>query len=127
LALGPDGWLQVVNFIVFGVLLLGFARAVNAVPVRDRWDRAAQILVGLAGIAAVALAFKDDPEGETTWHGAVHAAAYLTWLASIVVSYPLSGGGFARTPSGGRRHGGRVRWRSSFWCPPSCSRTAVQL
>lgn len=90
LALGPHGWLQVVDFIVFGVLLLAFARAVEAVPARDRWDRAAHVLVGVAGVAAVFLAFKDDAEGASTWHGAVHGAAYLTWLAAIVVSYPLT-------------------------------------
>jgi uncharacterized membrane protein YuzA (DUF378 family) len=90
LALGPDGWLQIVNFILFGVLLLAYARAVSAVPARDRWDRAAHLLVGLAGVAAVMLAFKDDADGETTWQGAVHAGAYLAWLPSIVISYPLT-------------------------------------
>ena len=91
LALGPDGWLQIVNFIAFGVLLIAFALAVAAVPARNRWVKAAPILLGLAGVAAVMLSFKTDPpDVEETWHGIAHGVAYLTWLASIVIAYPFT-------------------------------------
>jgi len=91
LALGPHGWLQIVNFIVFGVLLISFAVAVAALPARNRWVKVAPALLALAGVGAVILAFKTDPpDQDETWHGVVHGAAYLTWLVSIVVSYPLT-------------------------------------
>lgn len=90
LALGPDGWLQIVNFIVFGVLLIAFALAVAAVPPRNRWVKLAPVVLALAGVAAAMLAFKTDPPGDETWHGFVHLAAYLIWLPSIVISYPLT-------------------------------------
>lgn len=37
LALGPNGWLQMADFIVLGVLLSAFALAVAPVPARNRW------------------------------------------------------------------------------------------
>jgi Protein of unknown function (DUF998) len=91
LALGPDGWLQIANFIVLGLLLMAFALAVRAVPARNRWMRAAPVLLALAGFAAVMLAFKTDPPDEgTSWHGTIHVAAYFTWLLSLLLSYPLT-------------------------------------
>jgi MFS superfamily sulfate permease-like transporter len=90
LALGPHGWLQTANFAVFGVLILLFALAVRALPPRNRWQRAAPVLVGVAGAAAVGLVFETDPpDVEETWHGLAHGLAYLTWLGAIVLAYPL--------------------------------------
>ncbi len=91
LALGPRGWLQIVNFIVLGVLLIAFALAVRAVPARNRWVKVAPLLLALAGVAAVMLAFKEDPQhSDATWHGTIHFAAYFTWLVSLVISYPFT-------------------------------------
>jgi len=92
LALGPDGWLQIVNFIVLGLLLIAFAGAVSAVPARGRWARAAPVLLVIGGVAAVMLAFKEDPQSgdTTTWHGTIHVVAYFTWLLSLVLSYPFT-------------------------------------
>jgi uncharacterized protein DUF998 len=91
LALGPHGWLQIVNFIGLGILLIAFALAVRAVPPRNRWVRVAPVLLALAGVAAVMLAFRTDPpDRDETWHGILHGAAYLTWLGSLVISYPLT-------------------------------------
>jgi Protein of unknown function (DUF998) len=91
LALGPHGWLQAANFAVFGILLAAFAFAVAAVPARNRVMNAAPLLLGLAGVAFVALVFETDPpDVDETWHGLLHGIAYLTWLGSIVVAYPLT-------------------------------------
>jgi len=81
-----------VNFIVFGLLPMGFAGAVAAVPARSRWARVAPVFLAIAGVAAVMLAFKEDPQGgdTTIWHGIIHVAAYFTWLLSLVVSYPFT-------------------------------------
>jgi hypothetical membrane protein len=107
LALGPDGWLQMLNFIILGVLLVAFARAVAAVPPRSRWAKAAPVLLALAGVAAVMLVFKTDPYEVETWHGIVHALAYFVWLASVVVSYPLTW----------LRLRGAASWRDAPWWP----------
>jgi hypothetical protein len=106
LALGPDGWLQIVNFIVLGVLLVAFALAVRGVPAQNRWVRLAPVLLALAGVAAMLLAFKTDPpDRDATWHGIVHGAAYFTWLVSIVVSYPFTWW----------RLRGHALWRQARW------------
>lgn len=105
LAPGPHGWLQIANFIVLGVLLTAFALAVREVSARNRWVRAAPVLLALAGAAAVMLAFKTDPPGDSSWHGTIHAAAYFVWLASIVVSYPLTWW----------RLRGNAVWRKAGW------------
>jgi hypothetical protein len=100
LALGPHGWLQSLNFVVLGALTVLFAFGVAAVPARSRWMRAAPILAGIAGIAAVLLVFETDPpEVEETWHGIVHGVAYLTWLAAIVLAYPLAWWRVRRDPA----------------------------
>lgn len=106
LALGPDGWLQIVNFIVLGVLLIAFALAVRAVPARNRWVRVAPVLLALAGVAAVMLAFKEDPQhSDTTWHGSIHVGAYFVWLVSLVISYPFTWW----------RLRGHSLWRTARW------------
>ena len=106
LSLGPDGWLQIVNFIVLGVLLIAFALAVRAVPARNRWVRVAPVLLALAGVAAVMLAFKEDPQhSDTTWHGSIHFGAYFIWLVSLVISYPFTWW----------RLRGHSLWRTARW------------
>ncbi len=126
LALGSDGWLQIVNFIVFGLLLMGFAGAVAAVPARSRWARVAPVFLAIAGVAAVMLAFKEDPQSgdTTTWHGIIHVAAYFTWLLSLVVSYPFTWWRL-RGVAFGRRHDGRAHWPSFSFRRCCCCRTAV--
>lgn len=108
LALGPDGWLQAVNFIALGVLLIAFALAIRAVPARAGWTKAAPIFLGIAGVAAVMLVFETDPpDRDETWHGLVHGWAYVTWLVALVISYPIT---WWRV----RRH---AAWRESRWWP----------
>lgn len=91
LALGPHGWLQTANFIVFGALLIAFALAVQVIPALNRATAGAPVLLGIAGLAAMLLAFETDPpDVDETWHGLLHGFAYLTWLACILVAYPLT-------------------------------------
>ena len=106
LALGPHGWLQLLNFIALGVLLIVFAFAVREVPARSSWTKVAPVLLGIAGVAAGMLAFETDPpDRDETWHGLIHGWAYFTWLASLVLSYPLTWW----------RVRGHPVWRAPFW------------
>jgi Protein of unknown function (DUF998) len=91
LALGPHGWLQILNFIVLGLLLIAFAVAVHAVPARNRWVKAAPVLLALAGVGALVLAFNTDPpDRDATWHGILHGVGYVIWLVSLVLAYPFT-------------------------------------
>jgi Protein of unknown function (DUF998) len=108
LALGPHGWLQTANFVVFGLLLIAFAWAVAAIPARRSAMTAAPVLLALAGVAATMLAFETDPpDADETWHGIVHGIAYLIWLGSIVLAYPLIWWRVRRHPA----------WTETPWWP----------
>lgn len=87
LARAPHGWLQIANFLLFGLLLLAFAIAVNRAA-RNTWMRVAAGLFALSGIGALLLAFKEDPSGaEVTWHGSLHYGGYLLAVGSVVLGY----------------------------------------
>lgn len=93
LALGPDGWGQILVFLVFAGLYVAFAMAALAVV---RWSRparwGARVFAGLALLTPL-LAFRTDPPGrDMTWHGALHAIGYvalvLTLLTAVVTVLP---------------------------------------
>ncbi len=104
LALGDLGWIQIVNFIVAGVLMLAFAvgarRSLGGGPGRT-W---APVLFALYGVGLVlggaftadpALGFPvGTPDGyptEWTFHGGVHAfAAPLAFLALVGVTFVVA-------------------------------------
>ncbi len=91
LALGPLGWLQVLNFVFFGVTLTVFAIGLHrAVSVRVRGSVVGPALLGVAGIALVLAAFKTDPSlagGPQTWHGWIHGLAFLLLVLSLLLSF----------------------------------------
>jgi hypothetical protein len=104
LALGDEGWVQISNFIVAGVLMLAFAvgvgRSLGTGPGR-RW---APILFAVYGVGLVlggaftadpALGFPvGTPDGyptEWTFHGGVHAfAAPLAFLSLVAVTFVVA-------------------------------------
>jgi hypothetical membrane protein len=76
LAVGPQGWQQVANFLVFGALLLLFAAGL--------WRATRTVLVPvLVAVVAAGLIvsglFVTDPihSGTSTWHGTVHNLAAI--------------------------------------------------
>jgi hypothetical protein len=98
LALGPHGWLQIVNFLVFGLLILAFALAVHR-DARNIWLEAAAGLFALSGVGRLLLAFKLDPAGaETTWHGSLHTVGYLLAVGSVLLGYVVFWIGIRRDP-----------------------------
>src|SRR5215212_9743886 len=90
LALGPLGWLQVLNFAFFGLTLVILAVGLNggvAYSGRLSWCGPAFLVV--AGIALVLASFKTDlhlSRGPQTLHGTIHFLA----IPLLVLSFLLS-------------------------------------
>lgn len=96
LSLGEWGWVQIVNFVVTGLLVIGGGVGLRRTLEKGRLARWASALVILMGVGLVlAGVFVTDagagfpagaPEGapEMSWHGAVHQAGFiLTQLACV--------------------------------------------
>jgi hypothetical protein len=93
LALGPLGWLQVLNFILFGLALMVFAVGLHrGVAARARGSVIGPMLLMVAGVALVLSAFKTDPSlsgGPQTWHGLIHGLVFLLLVLSLLLSFLL--------------------------------------
>jgi Protein of unknown function (DUF998) len=92
LALGPLGWLQVLNFILFGLALMVFAVGLHrGVAARVRGSVIGPALLMVAGVALVLAAFKTDPSlsGPQSWHGLIHGLAFMLLVLSLLLSFLL--------------------------------------
>lgn len=110
LALGPRGWIQNVNFVVYGTLMLLFAWGSVAVFRSGKASKAGPILLALIGISLFASGFfVMDPTStlpdQITLHGRLHSL-----FGALVFSLsPISCFVFLR------RMWVDSRWRSSRW------------
>jgi hypothetical protein len=90
LALGPLGWLQVVNFILLGLALMVFAVGLHrGVAARVRGSVIGPVFLVAAGVALVLSAFKTDPSlsgSPLSWHGLIHGLAFLLLVLSLLLS-----------------------------------------
>jgi Protein of unknown function (DUF998) len=90
LALGPLGWLQVLNFVFFGLTLIAFALGLHrGVLSLGRGSGIGAALLVVASVALVLSGFKTDPhlsEGPQTWHGLIHGLAFIFLLLSLLLS-----------------------------------------
>ncbi|MEP6665101.1 MAG: hypothetical protein ABJA81_01520 [Nocardioidaceae bacterium] len=88
LSLGPDGWGQIAIFLLFAAL---YITLLTEVVLAAKWGRLARMGSRIAlgvGSATPLLAFNTDPmNAKMTWHGALHAAGYLTLLLSMLVLF----------------------------------------
>ena len=87
LALGPYGWLQVANFVLFGLLLIAFAVGLDREIVAGKWAKAGPTLLIVAGIALVLCGFKTDPHlanGPQTISGWIHTLGFFLLLGSLL-------------------------------------------
>lgn len=102
-ALGPSGYLQVLNFVVFGVAILALAlalrRSLNVSRNVTSW------LVGLLGVAVLASAIRiDEPSAfgsggsPDTWSGVVHGIAFGLLLISLLAATITAGVQLRRDP-----------------------------
>ena len=96
LSLGGRGWVQMVNFLLFGALLFGFTRAVAARFPDGKASRWGLILLTIISICYFFSGpFVMDPAGtplaQTTFHGNLHgilgALAFVCMPISIFVYY----------------------------------------
>ena len=90
LALGPRGIIVVVTFIVYGVLLLLFARGIAAEFPHGKASRWGPRLLAVSGVGWIGAGlFVMDPQqqsvplAQVSWHGWLHA------LSGVPVSYAL--------------------------------------
>ncbi|MGH3145487.1 MAG: DUF998 domain-containing protein, partial [Rubrobacter sp.] len=90
LALGPLGWLQVMNFAFFGLTLIIFALGLDrAVASRGGLSWAGPTLLVVSGVSLVLAAFETDPHimaGPQMWHGAIHLVAFILLVLSFLLS-----------------------------------------
>ena len=94
LARGPYGWAQVATFVITGLLMVILAVAVRDQLPHRRASSFAVVLLGLLGAALILAAFRVDVPMLTggnpaTWHGWVHAIAFLLIIATGVLA-PLT-------------------------------------
>ena len=103
LSLGEGGWVQIANFVVTGLLLVGAGVALRRALDRGRAATWVAVLVGLMGAGLViAGVFVADagagfpagaPEGAPvmSWHGAIHEVGFvLTQLAFVAAAVVLA-------------------------------------
>jgi hypothetical protein len=108
LALGPYGWLQILNFVLLGLLVIAFALGLH----RRVSGRAAKLGTGslmLAGVALVLLGFKTDPAllstGPQTLSGWIHGSAFVLLTLSLLLTFFLMWWGLREDPL----------WRKYSW------------
>ena len=106
-----SGWIQVVNFIVFGVLFLVFARGVAAEFQDGKASRFGPILLTIIGISLLASGpFVMDqvttPPDQMSWHGKLHMNLFGALVFSLS---PVSCFVFLR------RFREDPKWRSLRW------------
>jgi hypothetical membrane protein len=107
LALGPGGWVQVVNFVIAGLLTLAFAVGLRRSLRPGPGSVMAPLLVGIWGVGLLgAGAFVTDPVSgypigtpaqpvTASWHGTLHDLAFSLpgfvcfAVAMFVVSYAM--------------------------------------
>jgi hypothetical membrane protein len=103
LSLGDQGWVQIANFIVFGLLTLAFAAGVRSALRTGPAAIAGPLLIGTFGLGLVlAGLFLPDPGPKpSTVHGQVHGLVGLAGQVALA----LSGFVFARRFGGLRGFG----------------------
>jgi hypothetical membrane protein len=100
---GPNGWLQQLNFVVFGVLTIIFAAGLHRGVSATRLGNIGPLLLGLSGVGcllAAAFPLREDAQGVTYDPGGHIVAGMIFFLSSAVGLLVLS-----------RRLGQDDRWR----------------
>jgi hypothetical protein len=103
LSLGDGGWVQIANFVITGILLIGAGVGLRRAQGRDRlstWIAALVVAMG-AGLVIAGVFVTDAGAGfpagapagapQMSWHGAVHEVGFVvTQLAFVVLAILLA-------------------------------------
>ena len=87
LALGPYGWVQILNFVLSGILLMVFAAGLHLGT--KRGSRTGPALLSTAGAAMALMGFDTDPirrTGPRTPHGLIHDLAFALFVAALLAA-----------------------------------------
>jgi hypothetical protein len=87
LALGPYGWVQIVNFVVSGLLLMVFAAGLHFRVTGGYGSRIGPGLIFVAGMAMMLMGFETDPIRRTTprtLHGWIHDLAFALFALALL-------------------------------------------
>ncbi len=90
LALGPYGWVQVLNFVLSGLLLAIFAVGLHLGTTDGRGSRVGPALFFAAGAAMVFMGFETDPIRRTdprTLHGLLHDFAFVLFVLALLPAF----------------------------------------
>ena len=89
LALGPYGWLQVANFVLFGLLLLVFAVGLHRGVGGGRGSKIGPVLLATAGVGLMLCGFKTEPDLSAlpqTAHGWLHLIGFFIMAGGLLGS-----------------------------------------
>lgn len=101
LALGPYGWTQTANFVVFGLSIIVFQRGLQkAVSPGEAWGPITVFLALSSGLALVAMAiFPTDPPGTWTVRGTVHLGIVIVLAGLLPTVCFVTAGKVKRHPA----------------------------
>lgn len=104
LSLGPYGWVNVANFIIFGLLMTAFAAGVRTVIRTGPAAPVGPILLAVSGMGLIAAGvFVADPgPNAATVHGALHMAASILFLATMTAACLVFASQYERLPQSRR-------------------------
>ena len=87
-SIGELGWIQIVNFLVFGATLLVFSLALWQGFGARLSGRIGSVLIGIVGVGVVAAGvFAADPDSQiVTTHGALHEAVSLMAFLGLALA-----------------------------------------
>jgi Protein of unknown function (DUF998) len=88
LALGPYGWVQILNFVLSGILLMLFAAGLHLGTKRGSWIGPA--LLFTAGAAMALMGFETDPirrTGPRTLPGLIHDLAFVLFVLALLPAF----------------------------------------
>lgn len=97
LALGDNGWIMTLTFIVSGLMMTIFASGLRLSLPRSRVTLIATFTLSLAGLALAGLAFTTDPtirSTPVTWHGRLHDLSFVLLGITLMPSMLLLGFAF---------------------------------
>lgn len=86
LALGPRGWIQIANFVIFGILLLIFTLSLVDKFKEVKGSKIGPVLIAIIGINfIIAGIFVIDPSAEKSLHGIIHSisSTLIFFLAAV--------------------------------------------